>query len=104
MEETLGARLSAARNAANMSQSQAGLRIGIERKTISGYETDYRQPSIDLLIKFARLYHVTTDYLLGIEKKPTIDCSGLSEKEKSIITELVTDLADKNARLKNTTR
>lgn len=34
-------------------------------QTISGYETGYAQPPIDILIKIADVLQVSTDYLLG---------------------------------------
>ena len=46
----------------------------IERSTYAYYELGETQPSLLTLVKLARLYDVTTDYLLGIqpeEKPPT---------------------------------
>ena len=46
----------------------------IERSTYAYYELGETQPSLLTLVKLARLYDVTTDYLLGIqpkEKQPT---------------------------------
>ena len=46
----------------------------INRSTYAYYELGETQPSLLMLVKLARLYDVTTDYLLGIqpeEKQPT---------------------------------
>ena len=46
----------------------------IDRSTYAYYELGETQPSLQMLVRLARLYDVTTDYLLGIqseEKQPT---------------------------------
>lgn len=100
MEETLGERLAAARKSAGMTQEEAGNRIGTDRKTVSGYETGYRQPSNDVLIKFASIYHVTTDYLFGLSSQKVIDGSGLLDDEFQAFSRLINAMAEKNAKLK----
>ena len=55
-------------------QSQVALLLEINRSTYAYYELGETQPSLLTLVKLARLYDVTTDYLLGIqpeEKPPT---------------------------------
>ena len=46
----------------------------IDRSTYAYYELGETQPSMLMLVRLAKLYDVTTDYLLGIqpeEKQPT---------------------------------
>jgi DNA-binding XRE family transcriptional regulator len=43
--------------------------LGIERTTYGKYETRGIQPPIEVILKLAEHYDVTTDYLLGIDKK-----------------------------------
>ena len=46
----------------------------IDRSSYAYYELGETQPSLLMLVRLARLYDVTTDYLLGIqpeEKQPT---------------------------------
>ena len=61
----------------NMTQAQLAQKIGLTKSVISAYETGLRMPSYDVLISFSRIFKVTTDYLLGIERKQDIDLSGL---------------------------
>jgi hypothetical protein len=42
-----------------------------------------------VLINLAHIFHVSTDYLLGLNKMKTIDISGLDEKEINIIIQLI---------------
>lgn len=45
--------------------------IGINKSDISRYENEITKPNAEVVIKFAKYYGVTTDYLLGLttEKK-----------------------------------
>ena len=56
---------------------------------ISAYETGMRMPSYDVLIAIARIFKVTTDFLLGVEQKQEVDFSGLTEAEKAAILNLI---------------
>ena len=55
------------RNEKNLSQKQVAEQLGITVSAYSNYEQGIREPSYDILIKIAKLYNVTTDYLLGLE-------------------------------------
>lgn len=58
-----------------------------------------RQPPYETLIRLATIFNVTTDYLLGCEKKNVIDVSGLTSNEMSLIRSLVESMSQKNQRL-----
>lgn len=49
---------------------EVGKRLGIAESTVSGYENGHRSPPLDLLVRFADLYGVSTDYLLGRTDHP----------------------------------
>ena len=101
MNETFGDRIRRLREERKLKQDQVAKMLCINRKAISHYENNLREPSFEMLVKMAELYHVSTDYLLGIEKQYVVDVSQLSTREDSLIRELVKDLTDKNQLLKN---
>ena len=41
------------------------------------------------MIKLARIFHVSTDYLLGMTDKRNIDVTGLSDDEIEVVSQLV---------------
>ncbi len=84
-----GKRLKELRNGQKMTQQQLASRLGVAKSVVSYYESGDRFPSYDVLIKIARTFHTTTDYLLGIERTRMIDVSHLSEHEISAIVNLV---------------
>lgn len=60
-----------------MNQVQFAEKINVTKQSISNWENDNIQPSIDMLIKICKTYSVSSDYLLGLENKRAIDVSGL---------------------------
>lgn len=65
-------RLKTLRNQSHKSQQDVCQAINIEQSTLANYENGKRIPKIDILIKIAQYYNVTTDYLLGIQEENTI--------------------------------
>ena len=61
----LGARLAAARHQAGLSQQQVADRLGMRRPAISEIETGERDVKSLELDRFAQLYGVTLEWLLG---------------------------------------
>lgn len=93
----LSIKLKTLRQQAGMTQRQLGERIGTTKATISYYELSERTPSPEMLVKLASVFHVSTDFLLGIETaERTLDVSGLSEENVQLIQRLVDALRETN--------
>lgn len=93
-----GERIKALRLKQGLTQQQVAERIWVSKAMISSYELSNRYPSYEVLIKLAKLFGVTTDYLLGMEhthNATAIDVSGLSEKQIKLIQKLVEELRAK---------
>ncbi|MCD8239087.1 MAG: helix-turn-helix domain-containing protein [Clostridiales bacterium] len=73
----------------NMTQAQLAQKLDLTKSVISAYETGLRLPSYDVLIHIAKIFNVSTDYLLGIERKQDIDLSGLSQAEIDALINLI---------------
>ena len=56
--------------------------IGLSPKMISFYENNQRIPPADILIKFAKIFNVTVDYLIG---SPSSDNMELSIEELNLL-------------------
>jgi transcriptional regulator with XRE-family HTH domain len=98
MIETFGARLKRLRTSKQLSQDQVASLIGVNRATVSNYESDTRQPPYVTLTTLATLFKVSTDYLLGYQSE-VIDTSGLTQEEVLLIRELVDGMREKNRKL-----
>ncbi len=84
-----GNRLRTLRLKANMTQGQLAKKLNLTKSVISAYETDLRLPSYDVLIGISKIYNVSTDFLLGVEKKQEIDLSGLTQEETDALLNLI---------------
>ena len=63
--QTFSYRLTALMEEIDMSQVALAKRIDISNVTISRYINGERTPRLDIIIKIAKLFNVSTDYLLG---------------------------------------
>lgn len=72
-----------------MTQKELAEKVGVTKSVISYYELQERAPSPEVLIKLSKIFHITTDYLLGIEHKHIIDVSGLQPEELKLVEEMV---------------
>lgn len=84
-----GNRLKTLRIQSNLTQAQLAERLDLTKSVISAYETGLRMPSYDVMISIARIFKVTTDYLLGVEQKQEVDLSGLTDEEKNALVNLI---------------
>ena len=80
-----------------MSQVDLAARLGISKQSVSNWENDNIQPSIEMLLKLARLFSVSTDYLLGLEKRRYLEISGLSETQLTHLQQIINDLVHVNS-------
>lgn len=85
----LGSRIKKLRIKNNFTQEQVAQRLGLTKSIISAYENGVRMPSYEALITLSRIFHVSTDYLLGVENKNAIDLSGLSQDEIDALKNLI---------------
>lgn len=85
----LGIRIRNLRIANNFTQEQLAQRLGLTKSVISACETGARMPSYESLITIARIFHVTTDYLLGVENQNLPELSGLTQYEIDALRNLV---------------
>ena len=60
-------RLVALRKEKDLTQAEFARLCGKQRTTVSGYETEGKEPDFALLCQMADYFGVTTDYLLGRE-------------------------------------
>ena len=81
-----------------LTQAQLADRLGITKAVVSYYELHERTPSPEILIKLAAVFHVSTDYLLGLDKKETIDLAGLDEEDIITVKRLLATLRNKSKR------
>ena len=76
-------------------QVQLAQKLGVTKQTISNWENDNIQPSIEMLIKLSKVFCVSTDYLLGLTPTNSINVDGLPIEFVSHIVQIITDYRHK---------
>ena len=92
-----GSRLKEARKKLGYTQADLAERLGISKAAISLYESEKRNPNLEILIEMIYLLGVSADYLLGfdaiveIKETSTPQFAALTEEELAFINELKKD-------------
>lgn len=92
----LNERIRELRGSRGISQIQLAGKLGVTKQSVSNWENDNILPSIEMLVKIANFFEVSTDYLLGLDNKRTLDVENLTDIQISHIQLIVDDL--RNAR------
>lgn len=58
-------------------QDDLGSALHVSKQSVSNWENDNIMPSVELLVKLADYFGVSTDYLLERTERTTVDVSGL---------------------------
>ena len=88
----LSKKLKLLRQQNKLSQSEVARRINVASSAVSAYEADEICPSLETLVKIADLYHVSIDYLLGVNyprDKAILDTTGLNKQQLTILQSLI---------------
>ena len=72
-------------------QVQLAQKLGVTKQTVSNWENDNIQPSIDMLIKLSKIFNTSTDYLLGLTPTNIINVDGLPIEFISHIVQIIDD-------------
>lgn len=83
---------------AGLTQKQLAMQIGVTKSVISFYELQERTPSPAILVKLSAVFHVSTDYLLGIDHIERLDVSGLTKDDVKLVSQMIEALRNKNAK------
>ena len=85
------------RQSRELNQVQLAEKLGVKKQSISNWENDNIMPSIDMLVRIADFFQVSTDYLLGREVQNAgapqmLDITGLTPRQIEHIQLIVDDL------------
>lgn len=75
-----------------INQVQFAKKLNVTKQCVSNWENANLQPSIDMLRRIAETFSVSTDYLLGISDKPTLDVEGLTNEQILHLRAIIDDI------------
>ena len=88
----LGVRIKEMRKAHSLNQVEFAEKLSVTKQTVSNWENNNIQPSIEMLVKIADFFNVSTDYLLDRENKKTLDVSNLTDEQIAHIHWIIKDI------------
>lgn len=88
----LGEQIKKLRMNKGISQVQLADKLNVTKQSVSNWENEYIMPSVDMLIKIANFFNVSTDYLLGLSEKHTLNTDGLSDLQITHIQTIIDDI------------
>ncbi len=92
MKNTLNENIKTLRQQNGLNQVEFARIMNVTKQCVSNWENDNVVPSVEMLVKLANYFRVTTDALLGREKFDSIDTSGLNKEQIAHIRMIVRDL------------
>ena len=80
------------REQAGWTQAELARRLVTTRSSVNAWESGISVPSTQYIVELSRLFHVSTDYLFGLQQNQTLDVSGLSPEQVATLARLITFL------------
>lgn len=85
-------RLEKLRKSHKLTQKQLADELNVSKQTISNWENNNIFPSIETLIKICKFFNVTTDYILNLDDKNTLDVTELPLNVVAHLQQLIKDI------------
>ena len=77
------------RELAGLSQAALAKKVGVTRSAVNAWEMGLSIPTTQYVAQLAQLFHVSADFMLGLDNTEAIYIGGLSEEEKHILYSLL---------------
>ncbi|MFR5633977.1 MAG: helix-turn-helix transcriptional regulator [Monoglobales bacterium] len=81
-------RIKSLREQNGMTQAALARKLNVTRSSVNAWEMGIAVPSTAILIEIAQLFHVSTDFLLGLQDTATLDVSELNDSEILLLEKL----------------
>ena len=92
--DTLGDKVKKMREQQGWTQADLARRLELTRASVNAWEMGISIPSTRYIVELARLFHVSTDFLLGIDINRTIDASDLTDSDIRLLTGIAQHLRE----------
>ena len=79
----------------NLSQVQLAQNLDVSKQTVSNWENNNILPSIEMLVKIAKYFSVSTDFLLELNSRKYIEVTKLTDVQITHIQQIINDITKK---------
>ena len=88
-------RIKSLREKNNNTQSELAKQLGITRSSVNAWEMGISVPSTQYIVELAHIFHVSTDFLLGVDDTSSVSVAGLTEKDIELVHSLISHLKNR---------
>ena len=88
----IGESIKRLRQARNMSQVELAFHLNVTKQSVSNWENNNTLPSIEMLVKIAKFFSVSTDYILGLDNRDYIEVTGLTDRQLGHVRSIIDDI------------
>lgn len=85
----LAERIKALREQLGITQAELARRVCLTRASVNGWEMGLAIPSTAVIVELAKIFRVTTDYILGLDTGRSVSLDNLSEKEIAAVMAVI---------------
>ena len=89
-------RIKTLREQKNITQTELSKMLGISRSSVNAWELGISVPSTQFIVELSDIFHVSTDYLLCVNKTASIGIADLNESDIALVYALIEHLRSKN--------
>ena len=82
-------RIKQLRQARGLTQTELAHIMSVTRSSVNAWEMGISVPTAAKLVELSLFFHVSTDYILGLEKNETVQLDDLRQDQKEIIYSLL---------------
>lgn len=86
---TMAERIKFLREKLELTQAEIARRLGISRAGVNAWEMGLSVPSTQYVVELAKIFGISTDYLLGMGKTAMVSVEGLSEKQVAAVVNVI---------------
>lgn len=77
------------REQAGYSQSMLAKKLDVTRSSVNAWEMGISSPTTQYVVAMAKLFHVSSDYMLGMESALQLSLDGYTPEETRLIFDLI---------------
>lgn len=77
------------REDAGFSQSQLAKKLDVTRSSVNAWEMGLSTPTTPYIVELSNLFHVSTDYILELDRKRSLSLDGYSDEQIELLYKLI---------------
>lgn len=83
------------RESSGLTQASLAKQLNITRSSVNAWEMGISVPSTQYIVELARLFKVSTDYLLDVDSSSVLNTEGLTENDILLLHQIVDHLRNR---------